>query len=440
MNTWFSSSVTQFTCGVVAGVGVFVLVSRGLRLFSDNSSCEFQEERDRTVNLATDAGIENEVLLDNPVLLHGGNSVTAQLGQLTAGISGSANAECERNENLGGLLFHIAKDQAYREGFIHRGITCNSCSASPICGTRFRCVNCTDYDVCEVCEPGDNHNRTHVFLKVKYPIPPLANPKTSCLKTFYTGKSENRSSLTWKEILNLKKKTHFGEVEIETLFEQFKTLAPVESGITREAFNQCLGPLGRQKNLVMDRMFLFYDQNGDGIISFEEFVCALSVLVKGSQDEKLKYVFEGYDLDKKGYLTDEDFHLMFKAYFTVSMELVRDYVKTCEEEMKAAFDETADKPVSSAFHAPIPHGVGGASAPDVKSLHQLPSHSGAVGHGGAQPLMEAMSQDAIDEMVVNVFKCADLDKDGKITFEEFKTWSVLDNTILAWFEALGTIF
>ena len=55
-------------------------------------------------------------------------------------------------------------------------------------------------------------------------------------------------------------------------------------------------------------------------------------------------------------------------------------------------------------------------------------------------MMEAMSQDAIEEMVRNVFKCADLDNDGKITFEEFKTWAVLDNTILAWFDALGTIF
>lgn len=256
------------------------------------------------------------------------------------------------------------------------------------------------------------------------------------------GKSENCSSLTSNEIFNLKKKTHFEEVEIETLFEQFKTLAPEENGITREAFNQCLGPLGRQKNLVMDRMFLFYDQNGDGVISFEEFICALSVLVKGSQEEKLKHVFEGYDLDKKGYVVYKDFQQMFKAYFNVSIELVRDYIKTCEEEMKASFDETADKPVSSVFHAPILSDTGNqnASTSDLKSLQRLPSDPGAGRNSGAQPMMEAMSQDAIEEMVRNVFKCADLDNDGKITFEEFKTWAVLDNTILAWFDALGTIF
>ena len=94
--------------------------------------------------------------------------------------------------------------------------------------------------------------------------------------------------------------------------------------------------------------------------------------------------------------------------------------------------------MTSVFHAPIPNDVGGASGLDLKYLHQL--RSGTGGSGGAQPLMEAMSQNTIDDMVINVFKCGDFDEDGKITFHEFKEWAVLDNTILAWFDALGTIF
>ena len=56
--------------------------------------------------------------------------------------------------------------------------------------------------------------------------------------------------------------------------------------------------------------------------------------------------------------------------------------------------------MSSVFHASIPNEVGGASGIDLKYLHQL--RSGTGGSGGAQPLMEVMSQDTIDEMVVNV--------------------------------------
>ncbi|KNC69561.1 hypothetical protein SARC_17928, partial [Sphaeroforma arctica JP610] len=38
------------------------------------------------------------------------------------------------------------------------------------------------------------------------------------------------------------------------------------------------------------------------------------------------------------------------------------------------------------------------------------------------PVMEAMSKSAIEEMVENAFKSADLDRDGTISFEEFKKW------------------
>ena len=51
--------------------------------------------------------------------------------------------------------------------------------------------------------------------------------------------------------------------------------------------------------------------------------------------------------------------------------------------------------MSSVFHAPIPNDVGGASGIDLKYHHQL--RSGTGGSGGAQPLMEAMSQDTIDD-------------------------------------------
>ncbi|XP_028413999.1 uncharacterized protein LOC114536861 [Dendronephthya gigantea] len=433
MAHWYSNSFVQFTFGVVAGAGAIVLASRGLGILH-----AFPE---RT------AGIGNERVGFSQSERENRDSVLDRLSPTIPNDDPGYNLsdgmlfsppDTEENNGLVDMLFQIAKDQAHRDCLIHRGITCNICNASPVCGTRYKCANCLDYDVCEVCETNDHHNRTHVFLKIKYPIPPLANPKAVCLKPFYTGTNLDHVALCWDDINCLKDKTHFDETEIQTLHEQFKTLAPQEQGISREAFNLSLGPLGRQSNLVMDRMFSFYDQNGDGVISFEEFISALSVLVKGSKDEKLRFVFEGYDLEKKGYLVYKDFHDMFKAYFNVSIELVRDYIKTREEEMKAAFDETADKPVSSVFHAPIPNDVGGASGGDIKSVQQ--PRSGAGGSGGARPLMEAMSQDAIDEMVANVFKCADLDRDGKITFDEFKTWAVLDNTVLAWFDALGTVF
>lgn len=43
--------------------------------------------------------------------------------------------------------------------------------------------------------------------------------------------------------------------EIKGLYEQFSVLSDNVSGISREVFNLCLGPLGRKANLVMSRLF-----------------------------------------------------------------------------------------------------------------------------------------------------------------------------------------
>ena len=64
-----------------------------------------------------------------------------------------------------------------------------------------------------------------------------------------------------------------------------------ERGIDNETFEQCLGPLGLEKNLITERIFAFFDQDRDGVISFTELVGGLSVLCKGNLDEKIECKF-----------------------------------------------------------------------------------------------------------------------------------------------------
>jgi Ca2+-binding EF-hand superfamily protein len=45
--------------------------------------------------------------------------------------------------------------------------------------------------------------------------------------------------------------------------------------------------LGLERNLLVDRVFCFFDADGDGGIGFEEMVVALSVLCKGTLEEKI---------------------------------------------------------------------------------------------------------------------------------------------------------
>jgi len=56
------------------------------------------------------------------------------------------------------------------------------------------------------------------------------------------------------------------------------------------------------------------------------------------------------------------------------------------------------------------------------------------------PIMESMSQDAIEEMVEKTFKSIETKREGFISYEEFRVFVQTDSSIVSWFEALGTVF
>lgn len=129
----------------------------------------------------------------------------------------------------------------------HRGITCTVCEQSPIKGIRYKCVNCNkyvmeliiindaicqkkkklffnnyikiilviywferSYDLCEQCEARapELHDKTHLFLKIRIPIPPLAIPTGPLLSVLYPGKSLQSMEINPNEVHVLQRLTH----------------------------------------------------------------------------------------------------------------------------------------------------------------------------------------------------------------------------------------
>ena len=58
------------------------------------------------------------------------------------------------------------------------------------------------------------------------------------------------------------------------------------------------------------RLFDIYDEDLSGYLDFRELVSCLSVVVKGTFEEKLRMVFDIYDIDGSGYLTYEEITVM----------------------------------------------------------------------------------------------------------------------------------
>lgn len=263
------------------------------------------------------------------------------------------------------LLYRMAEEQATREGYIHRGINCSSCNQLPIRGIRFRCANCSDYDLCEQCEANEAHIKTHVFLKIKVPIPYLGNPGHTALPAYYPGRPTypGPQRLSFSVVAQYAKEHGLTHAEVEALWDQFLCLAsqpsitgPVDDihAITRRAFDKCFistsAIQSAATNIIFDRMFDFYDTDRDGVISFSEFLSGIACLTKPSKaNERLRRIFSGYDFDENGLVDRKDFLRMFRAYYAMNKELTKEMITGWGNEISDDELIMGSHPISSGF-------------------------------------------------------------------------------------------
>ena len=52
---------------------------------------------------------------------------------------------------------------------IHKGIVCSKCGKINIEGIRYKCTQCPNFNLCEICEDNFNHNIKHIMIKMRYP-------------------------------------------------------------------------------------------------------------------------------------------------------------------------------------------------------------------------------------------------------------------------------
>ncbi|QPG95209.1 hypothetical protein C2857_007839 [Epichloe festucae Fl1] len=264
--------------------------------------------------------------------------------------------------NIVNLLFRVSEDNARRNGCVHRGCQCNSCGMVPIRGVRYRCANCADFDLCETCEAQGVHIKTHVFYKIKVPAPPFGPRQMQ--PVWYTGDPDNcRRSLPRGILSRLSKDTGFERPELEAFWEQWTYMANTEwrddpdelcVAMDRKTFERCLVPTGGSRhaapNLIHDRMFSFYDSNHDDIIGFSEFLHGLSYR---KRKDKLRKVFEGYDIDGDGYVNRRDFLRMFRAYYVLYKQMHKDILDGLEDQLLASTEAqqlvSSRQPLSSLF-------------------------------------------------------------------------------------------
>ncbi|XP_029776498.1 calcineurin subunit B type 2 [Suricata suricatta] len=105
--------------------------------------------------------------------------------------------------------------------------------------------------------------------------------------------------------------SHFTQEEIKRLSKRFKKLDVDSSGsLSVEEF---MSLPGLQRNPLVQRVIDIFDTDGNGEVDFEEFIVGTSQFsVRGDEEQKLRFAFSIYDIDKDGYISNGELFQVLK--------------------------------------------------------------------------------------------------------------------------------
>lgn len=106
--------------------------------------------------------------------------------------------------------------------------------------------------------------------------------------------------------------SHFTLDEVRQLRDAWAQQAP-DGTVGREAFAAGLAAIGITDPLVQEQNFSMFDRERTGKIDFRNFVAALSVLQRGTADEKLRLLFDAFDTDGSQTLDRDEVYAIYKA-------------------------------------------------------------------------------------------------------------------------------
>jgi Ca2+-binding EF-hand superfamily protein len=122
-----------------------------------------------------------------------------------------------------------------------------------------------------------------------------------------------------KELAVLSETTRFTEAELRALWSQFASLkggadsaatSLVDLHISESEFQAALGfhgVGGSGGSVFLRRIFALFDENKDGLITFEEFCISIAALTPTAKPEaRMKVAFELYDTARRGAISPAD--------------------------------------------------------------------------------------------------------------------------------------
>ncbi|KAF1780263.1 EF-Hand 1, calcium-binding site [Phytophthora cactorum] len=135
----------------------------------------------------------------------------------------------------------------------------------------------------------------------------------------------------WVSLDVVKQMTNLEKYTADEVFEIFANRCSENGTLSREAFEECFEQLvdEQYKNdevslarlrLILNRLFVIFDENHDGTVDFCELTSGLSVLCGGSREEKVRAAFSLYDLNQDGFISLDEMVRYLASVFKVLYE------------------------------------------------------------------------------------------------------------------------
>uniref|UniRef100_A0A672ITW8 NAD(P)H oxidase (H2O2-forming) n=1 Tax=Salarias fasciatus TaxID=181472 RepID=A0A672ITW8_SALFA len=144
---------------------------------------------------------------------------------------------------------------------------------------------------------------------------------------------EMREKELLKEALTREQRAQIVETFIRHAFSQVLEIEKCDAGdmsgvsrkkarevlqceLTASEFADALGL--KPDSLFVDSMFTLADKDGNGYLSFQEFLDVIVIFMKGSPEEKSKLMFSMNDIGGTGFLSKEEFARMLRSFIEIS--------------------------------------------------------------------------------------------------------------------------
>uniref|UniRef100_A0A8C1RBK8 NAD(P)H oxidase (H2O2-forming) n=1 Tax=Cyprinus carpio TaxID=7962 RepID=A0A8C1RBK8_CYPCA len=95
-----------------------------------------------------------------------------------------------------------------------------------------------------------------------------------------------------------------------------RTREALQCELTRVEFASVLGL--KPDSLFVESMFTLADKDGNGYLSFQEFLDVIVIFMKGTPEDKSKLLFSMHDIKEDGFLSKEEFTSLLRSFIDIS--------------------------------------------------------------------------------------------------------------------------